>query len=176
MKPAIGLEGTTNVVITTQPFSLSLSIFLHRYLKPHDISLCVFQSSCFSLGPNRWGSKSGGVPCERLCSDCQPKSVYWHVKTVSGLIWDRLDRQNTYSFLQIRSKPHVEVVWNVIPIGFLQIRLSLDALAARIRFQSVFCVTRNMTHNNDNDCFEGRNLYIVRLFCWNGALPAYLVT
>lgn len=31
----------------------------------------------------------------------------------------------------------------------LQMHLSPDALVAQIRFPSVFCVTRNTTHNND---------------------------
>ncbi len=44
-------------------------------------------------------------------------------------------------FLQIRSKPHLEVVWNAIPIWFLHMCLSPDALDTQIWFQSVFCIT-----------------------------------
>ena len=44
---------------------------------------------------------------------------------------------------------HLEVVWNAIPIRFLQKRLCPEALVAQIGFRSVFCITRNMAHNND---------------------------
>lgn len=43
----------------------------------------------------------------------------------------------------------MEVVQNAIPIRSLQMCLSLDALAAQIRFQIVFCVTFNATNNNN---------------------------
>lgn len=52
-------------------------------------------------------------------------------------------------FLQIRSQLHLEVVWNVSPIRFPQMGLSLDALAAQTRFQSVFCITCNVTHSDN---------------------------
>ncbi len=53
-------------------------------------------------------------------------------------------------------KPYLEVVWNVIQVRFLQLHLNLDTLAAQIRFQMVFCVTFNATHN-DNVKTSDRN-------------------
>ncbi len=54
-----------------------------------------------------------------------------------------------FFYFQIWFKPHLKVVWNVIPIRFLQMHLSLDALAAQIGFQIVFRVTLNMTRNDN---------------------------
>jgi len=84
-------------------------------------------------------------------------AVIWHVS--SCCLWLYSDRQQHFlaypdgffkvwtakkkkkhmkSYLKkkIWFKPHMEEVWNAIPIRFFQ--LSLDALAAQIRFQTVF--------------------------------------
>ena len=52
-------------------------------------------------------------------------------------------------FCQIKYKPHLEVVWNAIPIGFLHMHLSSDSLDAQIGFQSIFCVTPSVTHDDN---------------------------
>lgn len=45
-----------------------------------------------------------------------------------------------------KSELHLEVASNVIQIGFLKMHLSLDALATHVGFQSLFWVTRSVTH------------------------------
>ncbi len=47
-----------------------------------------------------------------------------------------LAHQDYIQILQIGSKPHLGVVWNVIPIRFPQMRLSPDALAAQDESES----------------------------------------
>ncbi len=53
---------------------------------------------------------------------------------VSRLILESGEQKKTHEmqFLQIGSKNYYEVVQNVIPIGFLHMRLSSDALAVKI--------------------------------------------
>ncbi len=65
---------------------------------------------------------------------------------ISRMILESLDSKNTHEmrFLIIGSKPHLEVVWNATPIGFLRMCLSPDA---QIGF--LFCVTHNATQNDD---------------------------
>lgn len=60
---------------------------------------------------------------------------YWLEK-----FWTAKEKTREMRFLQIRSKTHLELVWNVILIGFLQVCLYLDG-----QIQSVFFVTCNMT-------------------------------
>ncbi len=53
-------------------------------------------------------------------------------------------------FLQIGSKQHLEVIWNAIPIGFLQTRLSLDALAHLNQISK--CLLRHSQCNTQRRC------------------------
>lgn len=77
------------------------------------------------------------------------RSVFGLVHTVSPKLFfgifrlypDRFlksGQQNTTFKCDLWPQPHLEVVWNVIPNGFLHMRLSLDA---QIRFQIVLCVS-----------------------------------
>ncbi len=57
----------------------------------------------------------------RPCSDCQAKLDFWIIQIIFRLILLSLNSKKNhikFRFLQIISKPHGEVVWNVIPIRF----------------------------------------------------------
>lgn len=59
---------------------------------------------------------------------------FWYFQIVQGWILGNLDRQRKEMYvLQIRSKSHVEVR-NLIPMWFLQKRLSQDALTTHTEF------------------------------------------
>ena len=78
----------------------------------------------------------------RICS--QPPAqicfffffFFWHIQIVSWLILWSVDsiKPNEILFLQIRSKPHLEDVWDAIQIRFLHILLTLGTLAAHNGF------------------------------------------
>ncbi len=53
-------------------------------------------------------------------------------------------------------------IWNVIPIGLLQMRLSLDALLAQLRFKMVFCIALNASHNNNVKTGDGNGRIILK--------------
>lgn len=104
------------------------------------------------LGTIRWGTLANMQLKKRVLFRLPAYSyycIYWHIhwQIVSWLIWKsgqqkKTKKKNTWNAklqnLQIGFKPHLEVVSNVVPIGFLQMRLSLDAHSD--------CVTRNATH------------------------------
>lgn len=69
-----------------------------------------------------------------------------YFKTVSRFVLGSLE---VMRFLQIWSNPNLWWFWNAIQIWFRLLDLSLDALAAHIRFHCVFCDTCSMTHNKD---------------------------
>lgn len=73
------------------------------------------------------------------CSDCQKKNKHFFAYP-DGFWMSRHPK---------RKNGGMEVVWNVIPIVFLQMRLGLDAVAAQIGFQIVFCISRNATENDN---------------------------
>lgn len=59
--------------------------------------------------------------CVCRCINCtalfrMPKSVFWHIQIVAWLILEGLDNRKPHEvqFLEIWSKPHLEVIWNVI--------------------------------------------------------------
>lgn len=92
-------------------------------------SLALLQKR--QIKDNKYTRDDGKAAC-----DCwalfrlPPISIFWHIH----IDFRKSGRQmTTIRFLQIRSKPHLEVVWNAIPIRFLQMRRSPDYRAARIQ-------------------------------------------
>lgn len=70
------------------------------------------------------------------CTDCQPKSILWHVQTLSRMDLESLDNRQHSCSLDPR------YIWERFPISF-----SPYALATQ-RFRRAFCCTCNATHNN----------------------------
>lgn len=75
-----------------------------------------------------------------LIQTASQKSVFWHIHITSRLILESL--RNKIKKLLIGSEP-TDRDWYAIPIRFLQMHLSPDALNTQIGFQCVFCVTCN---------------------------------
>ncbi len=76
------------------------------------------------------------------------QTVFWHIQIVSRLILESLDSKNHMNFAnRIHATYRGGLKCDSIQI-FTDMSQS-SPLATQIRFQSVFCVTPNVAHNDD---------------------------
>lgn len=106
-----------------------------------------FQQEIPLLGPPASETKTRPELFESLRprSNGQSKSLFLANPDWFERVWSK--ELDEIRFLEMGFNQHLEVVWNVTPVGFLQMCLSLDALAVKSDFKVSFKITLKIKYN-----------------------------